>query len=289
MATTAGMLADVPIFSLMDDDERAMLAERMEVREFSKGETIFNHGDAGDSLMIIKTGRVQVYVESTEGQKIILSEIEPGELMGEISLFDPGARSATAVAVEDSELLVLDHDDLWEAMQRKPHIAKDMLAVLGKRLRATDELLRQQVARNLNEVIESESTAFQRAADWIAEFSGSMGFLALNFFWFALWIAANTLPGLQQFDPFPFGLLTMIVSLEAIFLSCFVLISQNRQADKDRVKSDLDYQVNLKAELEIAQLHNKVDKIYEAMQAQFARIEKEKKAAERSNTTTTGV
>ena len=287
MATTTGMLADVPIFSLMDEDERALLAERMEVREVSKGETIFHHGDAGDSLMIIKSGRVQVYLENTEGQKIILSEIEPGELIGEISLFDPGPRSATAVAVEDSELLVLDHDELWEAMQRKPHIAKDMLAVLGRRLRATDELLRQQVARNLNEVLENESTVFQRVADWIAEFSGSMAFLALNFFWFAIWIAANTLPGLHQFDPFPFGLLTMIVSLEAIFLSCFVLISQNRQSEKDRVKSDLDYQVNLKAELEVAQLHNKVDKMYEAMQAHHAKVDKEKKLAERANTTTT--
>jgi uncharacterized membrane protein len=230
---------------------------------------------------------VQVFVENTEGVKIILGEIEAGEMIGEISLFDPGPRSATAVAVEDSELLVLDHDELWAVLQRKPHVALDMLAVLGKRLRATDELLRTQVARNLNEVIESESTVFQRAADWIAEFSGSMPFLALNFIWFAFWIAFNVLPvGIAQFDPYPFGLLTMIVSLEAIFLSCFVLISQSRQAEKDRVKSDLEYQVNLKAELEVAQLHNKVDKMYEAMQAHFARIEKERKAAERSTTAT---
>lgn len=282
MSTTPDMLAEVPLFALMDDDERVLLAERMELVQVSKGETIFNHGDAGDSLMIIRSGRIQVFVENTEGQKIILGEIEPGEILGEISLFDPGPRSATAVAVEDSELLVLDHEELWEAMQRRPHIAKDMLAVLGRRLRATDELLRQQAARNVNEVIESESTIFQRVADWIAEFSGSMAFLALNFFWFAAWIAANTLPGLQRFDPYPFGLLTMIVSLEAIFLSCFVLISQNRQSEKDRVKSDLDYQVNLKAELEVAQLHNKVDKLYEATQAHFAKVDRDRKAAERS-------
>jgi len=286
VATTAGMLAEVPLFSLMDEDERALLAERMEPREVSKGETIFSRGDVGDSLVIVTRGRVQIFVESMEGNKIILGEVEPSEMLGEITLFDPGPRSATAVAVEDTELLVLEHEEFWQVLQRKPHMALDLLAVMGKRLRATDELLRTQATRNLNEVIEVESTLFQRAADVIAEFSGSMPFLAINFFWFAVWIAVNTIPlGVQQFDPFPFGLLTMIVSLEAIFLSCFVLISQNRQAEKDRIKSDLDYQVNLKAELEVAQLHHKVDQIYEAMQAQFARIEKDKKTAERSTTT----
>jgi CRP/FNR family transcriptional regulator, cyclic AMP receptor protein len=275
MSTTAAMLAEVPLFAQMDGDERALLAERMEVLQVSKGETVFSHGDVGDSLMIVRLGRVQVFVENTEGEKIILGEIEPGELMGEISLFDPGARSATAVAVEDSELLVLDHDDLWQTMQRKPHIALHVLAVLGKRLRATDELLRTQVARNVNEIIEIETTPLQRVADLIAEFSGSMPFLMLNAAWFVVWIGINTLPlGLLQFDPYPFGLLTMIVSLEAIFLSCFVLISQNRQSEKDHLKADVEYQVNLKAELEVAQLHNKVDKLYEAMQGHFSKLEK---------------
>jgi uncharacterized membrane protein len=184
--------------------------------------------------------------------------------------------------VEDTELLVLEHDHFWEVLKVKPHIGLDMLTVMGKRLRATDELLRTQASQNLNDVIEIETTTFQRVADVIAEFSGSMAFLALNFIWFAFWIAINELPlGIRQFDPFPFGLLTMIVSLEAIFLSCFVLISQNRQSEKDHVKSDLEYQVNLKAELEVAQLHHKVDNIYEVMQSQFAKLEKERRAHER--------
>jgi len=283
MATTAGMLAEAPLFALMDEDERAALAERMESRSVSKGETIFTRGDVGDSLMLLTRGRIQIYIETTEGTKVILGEIETGEMVGEISLFDPGARSATAVAVEDTELLVLEHDDFWQVLQKRPHIALDILAVMGKRLRATDELLRTQASQNVNDVIDIETTTFQRVADWIAEFSGSMLFLALNFIWFSFWIAINQLPlGLPQFDPYPFGLLTMIVSLEAIFLSIFVLISQNRQSQKDHVKSDLEYQVNRKAELEVAQLHHKVDSIYEAMQSHFAKLEKERRGQEKS-------
>lgn len=284
MSATAQMLADVPLFAMMSARERKALAEKFELAQYSKGETIFEHGDPGDSLLIVRSGRLQVYVENKEGQKIVLSEVEPGEFLGEISLFDPGPRTATAVAVEDSEVLTLDHDHLLDVIQRQPKVAADLLAVMGKRLRATDELVRTQASRNVNEVIEIETTPLQRVADWIAEFSGSMPFLMLNAMWFGVWIGINTLDfGIRQFDPFPFGLLTMIVSLEAIFLSCFVLISQNRSSEKDRIKSDLDYQVNLKAELEVSQLHNKVDKIYEAMQAQFARMEKERKAAEKNN------
>ena len=123
--------------------------------------------------------------------------------------------------------------------------------------------------------MEVHSTALLRIADWIAWFSGSMPFLILNGGWFIIWIAINTLPlGLPAFDPYPFGLLTMIVSLEAIFLSCFVLISQNRQAQKDKVRSDIEYEVNIKAELEVAHLHEKTDRIYENMMARFEKVEK---------------
>ena len=128
----------------------------------------------------------------------------------------------------------------------------------------------------LNEEVEVHSTVLQRVADWIAWFSGSMLFLIINGVWFISWIAINTLPlGIPAFDPYPFGLLTMIVSLEAIFLSCFVLISLNRQAEKDRVRSDIEYEVNIKAELEIGHLHEKADRIYENRMARFSALEKQ--------------
>jgi len=153
-----------------------------------------------------------------------------------------------------------------------------MLAAMSTMLREADDLLRSRVSRNVNEEMEEKLTPLQRIADWIAWFSGSMQFLMLNGVWFVVWIAINTLSlGIDQFDPFPFGLLTMIVSLEAIFLSCFVLISQNRQAAKDKIRSDIEYDVNIKAELEVAHLHEKVDRMYEQMLQKFTLLEKSAK------------
>lgn len=139
--------------------------------------------------------------------------------------------------------------------------------------RKADELLRTRVSRNANEEMEEHLTPLQKIADVIAWFSGSISFLLINAVWFALWIGLNTLPiGFEPFDPYPFGLLTMIVSLEAIFLSCFVLVSQNRQTEKDRVRSDIEYEVNVKAELEVTHLHEKTDRMYEHMLGKFAQL-----------------
>jgi len=135
--------------------------------------------------------------------------------------------------------------------------------------------LKTRVSRNANEEVEEHTTWLQRTVDWISWFSGSMWFLAFTAIWFTAWIVVNMVQlGVPQFDPYPFGLLTMITSLEAIFLSCFVLISQNRQAEKDRVRSDIEYEVNIKAELEVAHLHEKTDRIYAEMLEHFIRIEK---------------
>ena len=190
-------------------------------------------------------------------------------------MLDNRPRSATATALMDTDLFVLDRDDLLLLFQKKPDAGLNMLASMGDMLREADFLLRTRVSRNVNEEMEEKLSTLQRVADWIAWFSGSMAFLILNGLWFAIWIAINTLPlGFSQFDPFPFGLLTMIVSLEAIFLSCFVLVSQNRESEKDHLRSDIEYDVNIKAELEVAYLHEKVDNIYELLTSKFAEIDR---------------
>ncbi|HYJ89408.1 MAG TPA: DUF1003 domain-containing protein [Pyrinomonadaceae bacterium] len=269
------LLNNINMFEHLNEDDRLALAEVVDELDVRAGHTLFQAGDPGDSLFIIKSGQIELFIKDTVGQKIVLTTAESGDMFGELAMLDSGPRTATALALMDSEVLILDRGDLILLFQRKPEAALHMLAALSGLTRKADELLRTRVSRNVNEEIEVHSTTLQKVADWIAWFSGSMLFLMLNGGWFVIWIVLNTfLLGTAAFDPYPFGLLTMIVSLEAIFLSCFVLVSQNRQAEKDRVRSDIEYEVNIKAELEITHLHEKTDRIYENMMARFAKLEK---------------
>lgn len=275
MPCSAEMLATVEFFEHLNDEDRARLAEVVDLKPLAAGETLFKAGEPGDSLFVVRTGEVELFIRDTTGQKIVLTIAGANEIFGELALLDRGARTATAVALTDSELLELDREDLLLLFERTPAAALRLLAAMGHMTRKADELLKSRVSRNVNEEVEEHLSTLQRVADWIAWFSGSMPFLLLNLIWFLVWVSINTLPlGIPVFDPYPFGLLTMIVSLEAIFLSCFVLISQNRQAEKDHVRSDIEYEVNIKAELEVAHLHEKTDLIYAEMLEHFVRLQK---------------
>lgn len=275
MSCNSAELAKVKLFELLDDEELNELAAAIDLDTFDAGKTLFNAGDFGESLYIVRSGEVELFIKDNLGQKIILKIAEEGDIFGEISMLDNRPRSATATALTDTEVFVLDHDDLLLLFQKKPDAGLNMLAAMSAMLRQADNLLRTRVSRNVNDEMEEKLSTLQRIADWIAWFSGSMYFLIINAVWFIVWIIINTLPtGIEQFDPFPFGLLTMIVSLEAIFLSCFVLISQNRQSEKDHIRSDIEYEVNIKAELEIAHLHEKINHIHEQMLERFNHQEK---------------
>jgi uncharacterized membrane protein len=226
-------------------------------------------------MHIVRSGRVQVYAESTAGDRIVLGEVGPGECFGEISMIDGGSRTATAVALDDAETLALTRDQLLQLFQRHPHSALDLLGVVGRRLRATDELLRSHVTRNPN-VEEAEIlTAGQRIADRVAAFGGSWTFIIIFGAILVVWMAVNVILALRAFDPYPFILLNLVLSTLAALQAPVIMMSQNRQAFKDRLNADADYQVNLKAELEVAHLHRKVDRIYEEMQGNFARLRRD--------------
>ncbi|TLY53348.1 MAG: DUF1003 domain-containing protein [Gammaproteobacteria bacterium] len=275
MPCSAEMLAGVELFELVSDQDREMLAQVIDLRILAGGDILYRAGEPGESLFVVRYGEIQRSIRDTTGQTIELSIHSDNDIFGELALIDRTPRIATATALTDSELLELDREDLLVLFEKNPRAALHLLAAMGRMTREADELLRTRVSRNANIEAEEKITVLQRIADWISWFSGSMPFLLLNLVWFIVWIAINTLHlGMQEFDPYPFGLLTMIVSLEAIFLSCFVLISQNRQAEKDRVRSDIEYDVNIKAELEIAHLHEKTDRMYAEMLEYFTRIEK---------------
>jgi CRP/FNR family transcriptional regulator, cyclic AMP receptor protein len=274
MITAAELLAEVPLFQSLDLKEREALAAILEESRFRKGDIIFEYGEPGESLYIVRSGEAEVFIKDNTGNRMVLEVVSPGKYFGEISLLDKGCRTASVVATEDLDALRLDWHDLESFLLKNPAAAVDLLTVMGRRLRKDVELLRHTASRNVNEEMADTRTILQKVADWIAAFSGSMPFLVINAVVFFIWIILNVdlIPRLRAFDPFPFGLLTMWVSLEAIFLSIFVLISQNRQAQKDRIRSDVEYDVNLKAELEIANLHEKVDRVQAQMLEQFRQL-----------------
>ena len=275
MSTTIEMLREARMFSLLDEEELNTLSALLESRRFSKGETIFHRGDVGDCLYIIRQGVVEVFVETTEGEKIVFAENTAGDVFGEISLLDGGPRTATAVAIEDTEALTCDRENLLEFVTKHPSAAIDVMTAMGRNLRTTDELLRSQVSRNLNAEEEEHLTVGQRIADRVATFGGSWPFIILFGFIMSFWMGMNVYLARGAFDPFPFILLNLALSALAALQAPVIMMSQNRQAAKDRLRADLDYEVNLKAELEVAHLHNKVDQLYETIVERLAKLEKQ--------------
>jgi len=279
MAASLDVLVEVPLFETMDDSERESLCQLLESKRFDKGDTIFRAGDVGDSFYIVRSGTVQIFIENFEGEKIILRESERGDVFGDVSMFDGGPRTATAVATDETEVLSLDKEGLLALVKKHPHAALDLLSVMGKRLRSTNELLRNQVSRNLNVEEEERLTFGQRIADKVAAFGGSWTFIITFGIFLAVWMGLNVALGTKAWDIYPFILLNLMLSTLAALQAPVIMMSQNRQSAKDRLKADLDYEVNMKAELEVAQLHSKVDRIYEEMQSHFDKLHKGAAAA----------
>jgi len=273
--STVELLSQVPLFALLDDQERSLLAERVETVTFTEGHTIFNVGDPGDSMYLVTSGEVQLSVKTKTGEEMFLESPGPGEFFGEISLLDQGPRTATARAKADVTAIEIDRGDLDELIRLAPTAAMDMLAATGKRLRHNAMIIRNAATRNANDEAADNRSSVMRVADWIAGFSGSLPFLFIHIGIFAVWILLNVnwLP-FGNFDPFPFGFLTLVVSLEAIILSVFVLLSQNRQVARDKVSGDIEYDVNLKAEMQISNMHEKFDTLYSEILKRLDRIER---------------
>jgi CRP/FNR family cyclic AMP-dependent transcriptional regulator len=278
MPSHAEALAEVPLFSLLDAHERAILAAQVDTVQQRQGELVFGYGEPGDSMYIVKSGVVEIFFKNDTGDRIVLETARCGDFFGEISLLDGGPRTASALVVEDLEALKIDRSDLDELLKLQPHSALDMLAATGKRLRESSRLLRHTASRNVNKEHEDHRTRVMMIADWISDFSGSLPFLFIHLGVFFIWIVLNVAPlvhtELGGFDPFPFGLLTMAVSLEAIFLSVFVLLSQNRQVERERVRNDIEFDINLKAELQIHQMHEKVDQLHEDLLDRLAKLDR---------------
>ncbi len=262
------MLKQIPLFALLDEEEMTSLAQQIEEQEFLKGQDIFQAGEKGGAMYIVQSGEVEIFLLDTSGERITLGFVKPGDLFGEFSLLDNEPRSASAQAVENTQVLVVDQNDLNLLVKSHPAAALDMMAMLTRRIRESNARFQERTIRNINQEIAGMAAGFgDRLADFLTKIASNIGFTYFSFAWFLAWIAINigVIPGVQPFDPFPFGLLTMAVSLEAIFLSLFVLISQDRIATRDRIRNDIEYEVNVRAEVEIRALANQVESLQQIL------------------------
>ncbi len=259
----------IPLLSSLTPEQRSELAQHFQPRKVPAGEAIFWVGETGDEFFVIRKGHVSIIVPDHGGKEIVLAELSPGMIFGEISLLDSGPRTATSRARTDCELLVLERSAFETFIQRYPSFALHMMQVLGARQRQTVEKLRG--IRNLNEIIDERLTHWEKISQTIAKMASSKMFLLIHVAGFIAWIGGNLLAGSKALDPFPFPFLCFWSSSEAIFLSLFILVAQDQQGRKDRARTELDYQVALKMQVEMMQLHQKLDLIMESQEAQNER------------------
>jgi CRP-like cAMP-binding protein len=261
------VLAYIPLFADLSEIELVELSRLLKPRHFSPGQHIVWAGESGKEFFVIETGRVNIVLPDQLGRELVLATLGPGQFFGEISLLDGGPRTATARAESEATLLELTRDEFLDFIRRHPTVAIRIMTVLGQRQRETNEKLRG--IKNANEVIAETSTAGQLAVERIAGAVSSILWVVGNLIVFAIWIISNVVLQHTHHRPFDappmFPTLAFLITLEAILLSMFVLSSQRRQAERDRIRSDLEYQVNIKAHLEVMQLHQKIDRMESAL------------------------
>jgi len=275
------ILKHVPLFGLLDDDERAVLAGQVEVRTFAIRQRIYKIGDPAGQAFILVSGSVRVTTVDEDHQEVVVDEPAEGEFFGFASMLDGTPHQTEAFAVTESVCIEVDRHDISVLLERKPHAGMDMLAVLGRQFHAAQQLVRLRSTRNPNEVIEEEATFGDRIADSVARFGGSWSFIIMFGVVLVVYSAINVVLGKSAWDPYPFILLNLFLSMLAAIQAPVIMMSQNRQDTKDRLRGELDYDVNRRAESEIQGLARKLNLIAEKVGdiEDFLHGEKPKKTA----------
>jgi len=252
-------LRHVPLFALLDEEETAVLAGQVELKRFATRQRIYKMGDATGQAYVMVSGRVRVTTLDQDHQEVVIDEPAHGEFFGFASMLERTPHQTDAVSLEESECIEVDRNDIAVLLQRKPMAGMDMLTVLGKQFHATQQLVRVRASRNANEVIEEETTLGQRIADKVAGFGGSWTFILTFLTVLLVYTAINIVLRRSAWDPYPFILLNLFLSMLAAIQAPVIMMSQNRQDTKDRVRSELDFDVNRRAESEIQGLANKLN------------------------------
>jgi uncharacterized membrane protein len=253
------VLKNVPLFALLDDEEAAVLAGQVEMKTYAPRQRIYKMGDAGGQAYIVVSGVVRVTTVDEDHQEVIVDQPAAGEFFGFASMLEQTAHQTNAIALEETVCIEIDRKDIAILLERKPMAGMDMLTVLGRQFHASQQLVRVRAHRNPNEVIEEQSTFGERVADSVAKFGGSWSFIITFGFVLSVYAAINVNLGKKAWDPYPFILLNLFLSMLASIQAPVIMMSQNRQDTKDRLRGELDYQVNRRAESEIQGLAQKLN------------------------------
>jgi CRP/FNR family cyclic AMP-dependent transcriptional regulator len=259
MSCTPEALKQVPLFALLDDDEAAILAGQVELRRFSPRQRVYKIGDPGDKAYILVSGAVQVTTVDDDHQEVIVDQPAAGEFFGFASMLEQTPHQTNAVATEDTVAIEVDRSDILILLQRKPHAGMDMLTVLGRQFHASQQLVRLRASRNPNVLIEEKTTFGERIADAVAGFGGSWAFIIMFAASIIIYSGINIFLRNRAWDPYPFILLNLFLSMLAAIQAPVIMMSQNRQDTKDRLRGELDFDVNRRAESEIQGLARKMN------------------------------
>src|ERR1700734_93687 len=258
-------LKHVPLFALLDDDEIAVLAAQVDLRTFAPRQRIYKMGEPGKHAYILISGNVQVTTVDEDHQEVVVDQPGHGQFFGFASMLDQTPHQTSALAMEGSVCVEISRDDIATLLQRKPMAGMDMLTVIGHQFHASQQLVRIRASRNANEVIEEKSTFGERIADDVASFGGSWPFIILVGVAFVIYTGINVVLRNKAWDPYPFILLNLFLSMLAALQAPVIMMSQNRQDKKDRLRSELDFEVNRRAEAEIQNLSRKLNLVTEKL------------------------
>jgi uncharacterized membrane protein len=259
MACKPEILRDIPLFALLDDDEMAVLAGQVELKTFAARQRIYKMNDPGGRAYVMVSGKVRVTTVDEDHQEVVVDEPACGEFFGFASMLDQTPHQTNATAVEEAVCMEVDRNDITVLLERKPHAGMDLLTVLGRQFHASQQLVRIRAQRNPNEVIEEEMTAGERIADAVAKFGGSWSFIIAFGVVLVIYSGINIGLGKTAWDPYPFILLNLFLSMLAAIQAPVIMMSQNRQDTKDRLRGELDFDVNRRAEAEIKALSQKMN------------------------------
>ena len=263
MSCDSDTLRHVPLFALLDQEETAVLASQVELKHFAPRQRIYKMGDPGGRAYVLVSGKVRITTVDEDGQEVVVDEPGTGEFFGFASMLDGTPHQTSALAAEETVCVEVDRDDIAVLLQRKPMAGMDMLEVLGRHFHTAHKLVRVRSLRNPNEVIEEKVTPGERIADAVARFGGSWAFITSFLVLLVVYTIVQVALGKTAWDPYPFILLNLILSMLAAIQAPVIMMSQNRQDKKDRVRSELDFDVNRRAEAEIQGLARKLNLIGE--------------------------